>query len=657
MPNLLAYLRRKSLFTTLFLSILFLAALSVISSSTGWYLLENIRESQQRLSIKTLPLISASQSMATQSAAIAFIAPQIIRTENELRLDELYFELHRHLDFMRDIQSRIDGVDPDKVNNKTIRATISNISDGFELLRKNISTMFVLRQQTETAVDEAILKNGEIDELVNQEITELSDEAFHLANRIRQSGVGADNQYLDALVNLNQDNEILFGLNRKVIRIESLLRNLPKANLYLELREIKSRIDFEVRSMVGQSVGLSEQVNKKVLSAALAKLYQQLNLKENVEYLQRNLISQKLELIELDSRVKNDVFYLNSLIDGVVSKAEKNTLLNSAEANSAAVLGANILLAVAILSLVVSILVVWIFVIRKVILPLIEVSGMIRKLSNNQLDIEIKQFSMIELSEISQALEVFRSNSLALNEHKDGLLESNALLTRANEDLNAFVHVASHDIKTPLRGIRVLSDFIITDIKEGKLGDAQSNVHLLQQRIIRLGQLLDSLLNYTKLDSMSGVALRVDMMRVIHEAFSVLGNVDHFKLVLPQALPECDVVESDLVVIFMNLFDNAVSHHDLKEGVITVYFKETEDSYVFDVCDDGPGIALEFQEKVFSVFQKLEPKDEVEGAGVGLAYVKRVLESRGGQITLISNPVLERGCRFVFHYPKLSIEK
>ena len=135
MPNILAYMKRKSLFTTLFLSILLLAGLSIISSSTGWYLLEVIRESQQRLSVKTLPLISAAQSMATQSAALALLSPQIARSESELSLDALYIELSSHLEIMDRVQNRIWGSGKKSADTRVIRSTVADISADFESMR------------------------------------------------------------------------------------------------------------------------------------------------------------------------------------------------------------------------------------------------------------------------------------------------------------------------------------------------------------------------------------------------------------------------------------------------------------------------------------------------------------------------------------------
>lgn len=657
MPNILAYMQRKSIFTTLFLSILLLAGLSVISSTTGWYLLEVIRESQQRLSVKTLPLISAAQSMANESSSLALLAPQISRSETELGLDKLYIELGSHLDIMEKVQNRIEGGVTRQTDTHVIRATVADISANFDSLRILMSAKFAFQQLINIEVEEAIVKIDDIDYLIDHKISALSDEAFHLTNQIRQSGIGDNSQSLEGLINLNADSETLFELNRKTIMIKALLIELKEIDTYFLLKEVKSKIDFQVRLMVSLAVGLSDSKSKRLLSIELSKLYKRLNLKINVAYLQKQLIAQNLELLELDTRVINDVSLLNSLISDVVNQVELNTFSDTSEANSAATLGSNILYAIAIMSLVVSTIVIWFFVIRKVILPLAEVTNMIRQLSGNKLDIEIKSYTMIELNEISQALKVFRDNSLALNEHKNGLIESNFLLTRANDDLNAFVQVASHDLKTPLRGIQVLSDFVVTDIKDGNLDEAQSNVRLLQQRIVRLGHLLNSLLNYTKLEPISGGILQVDMMCVIQEAFNALDDTDHFTLKFPHELPVCHVVEADLIVIFTNLFSNAISHHDHAEGVITVYFRETDDSYVFDVCDDGPGIAEEFQQRIFSILQTLKTKDEVEGSGVGLAYVKRLLETRGGGISIISNPELARGSRFVFHYPKTSAEE
>ncbi|WP_288391865.1 ATP-binding protein [uncultured Herbaspirillum sp.] len=97
---------------------------------------------------------------------------------------------------------------------------------------------------------------------------------------------------------------------------------------------------------------------------------------------------------------------------------------------------------------------------------------------------------------------------------------------------------------------------------------------------------------------------------------------------------------------------NAVKHHDRPQGTITVAVRRLADDLAeFTVADDGPGIDPTFHQRVFQMFQTLRPRDEVEGSGIGLALVKKLVENAGGKISLLSNAPIQRGCTFMFTWP------
>ncbi|MEM7565555.1 MAG: HAMP domain-containing sensor histidine kinase, partial [Pseudomonadota bacterium] len=289
----------------------------------------------------------------------------------------------------------------------------------------------------------------------------------------------------------------------------------------------------------------------------------------------------------------------------------------------------------------------------RIITPLQELTSSMHQLINNQLDFEIGKYTMIELSEMAYALKIFRDNSIALAARQDDLQNNNQLLSRVNHDLHAFIHVASHDLKSPLHGIRVLSDFVIDDLKQNNSADAQNHLALLKRRIIRMERLIESLLSYTRSDAKSVETSPVNVDTLIGEIFDLVNVDGKFRLKLTDEIPVCQVVESDLNIIFMNLLDNSIRHHDKDSGIIDIRFNQNEHEYIFEVVDDGPGIDSKYHGLIFEVLQTLKSKDDVEGSGVGLAHAKRVIESRGGSIHVISDPQVKRGARFLIRYPKV----
>ena len=102
--------------------------------------------------------------------------------------------------------------------------------------------------------------------------------------------------------------------------------------------------------------------------------------------------------------------------------------------------------------------------------------------------------------------------------------------------------------------------------------------------------------------------------------------------------------------MFSNLIGNAVKYHDRPDGRVQVSVRDTGAFYEFPVADDGPGIAPQYHEKVFTMFQTLAPRDKVESTGIGLTLVKKIVEDQGGGIVLDSD--VGHGATFRLTWPK-----
>jgi signal transduction histidine kinase len=105
-----------------------------------------------------------------------------------------------------------------------------------------------------------------------------------------------------------------------------------------------------------------------------------------------------------------------------------------------------------------------------------------------------------------------------------------------------------------------------------------------------------------------------------------------------------------LETVLRNLMGNAIKHHHRADGCIRVTAIDLVDQVEFRIADDGPGIAPSFHERIFELFQTLQPRDQVEGSGMGLAIVKKTVESLGGSITVDSD--VGTGAMFRFTWPK-----
>ena len=225
-----------------------------------------------------------------------------------------------------------------------------------------------------------------------------------------------------------------------------------------------------------------------------------------------------------------------------------------------------------------------------------------------------------------------------------------AELERSNRELDQYAYVASHDLKAPLRGIRSLADWITEDIRDGASPETLENLSLLHNRVERLDGLLDSMLQYSRVGRGGGAVESVDSAKLVDDITYYLAPKPGFSVVCSGEMPVLKTSKAPLELVLRNLISNAIKHHDRDHGTVTVSAGIRGDLVEFHVADDGPGIPPAFHERIFQMFQTLKPRDQVEGSGMGLAIVKKEVESNGGAIRVESDPG-KRGTTFIFTWP------
>ncbi|MEZ5692000.1 MAG: ATP-binding protein [Rickettsiales bacterium] len=230
-------------------------------------------------------------------------------------------------------------------------------------------------------------------------------------------------------------------------------------------------------------------------------------------------------------------------------------------------------------------------------------------------------------------------------------------LKRSNEELERFAYVASHDLKAPLRAIDQLSNWLEEDLGPLLDGDNKENMETLRGRVRRMNNLLDSLLEYSRIGVkinnkdnpvIKGSDLITDIKQLLNppKDFTISAD-DTFNGLLVYRMP--------LHQVMLNLINNAIKHHDKDDGHIEVSAKEMNTHYEISVKDDGPGIAEKFHRKIFEMFQTLQPRDKVEGNGMGLALVSKIVTTMNGNIYIESTE--GSGAVFRFTWSKIKGRK
>jgi len=222
-----------------------------------------------------------------------------------------------------------------------------------------------------------------------------------------------------------------------------------------------------------------------------------------------------------------------------------------------------------------------------------------------------------------------------------------------NEELTHFAYVVSHDLKAPLRGIKLITEWLCEDYRD-KLGeDAKEQLDLLQSRVARMHNLIDGVLQYSRVGRIQEEMAEVDLNELIPGIVDAIVPPEHIRIVVEAGLPVIVCERTRITQVFQNLLGNAVKFMDKPAGEVRVGCVEEGSFWRFSVSDNGPGIEEKYFDRIFRLFQTLVPRDEFESTGVGLALVKKIVEMYGGQIGVESE--VGRGSTFFFTLPKQDV--
>lgn len=220
-------------------------------------------------------------------------------------------------------------------------------------------------------------------------------------------------------------------------------------------------------------------------------------------------------------------------------------------------------------------------------------------------------------------------------------------LKQSYRELDSFAYIASHDLKAPLNGVEKICGWIEEDLEEAITPDIEAHFTLLKGRIGRMRQLLDDLLEYSRVGRMDTEQHKIKLDEKTAEIVELL-DISGFKVTADKA--ELNINKIPFEMTLRNLLQNAVKHHHREEGTIQVSVRDEKRFYVISVDDDGPGIETEHRDKATQIFQTLKPRDEVEGSGLGLAIVTKSIESLGGTLSILDSPL--GGARIQLKWPK-----
>ena len=228
-----------------------------------------------------------------------------------------------------------------------------------------------------------------------------------------------------------------------------------------------------------------------------------------------------------------------------------------------------------------------------------------------------------------------------------------AQLLSANKEMEAFTYSVSHDLRAPLRIVDGFGEILLKDYGDNLDADGKHTVEVIMANAKHMGQLIDDLLNLSRLGRTQLSVKRVDMRELVEDTIHALSIMDtHLASANIKVNPinpiDCDT--SLMRQVWINLISNAVKYSRKNERPeIEIGSENKNGQTIYYVKDNGVGFDMKYYNKLFGVFQRLHKVSEFEGTGVGLALVHRIITKHGGKIW--AEAALNQGATFYFTLP------
>lgn len=277
---------------------------------------------------------------------------------------------------------------------------------------------------------------------------------------------------------------------------------------------------------------------------------------------------------------------------------------------------------------------------------------------NKELEAEVARRSEAEreLHTAHEELHAAHADLRRANRNLEDRVEARtAELHRANEELERFAYVASHDLRAPLRPLMTVPGWLretLTTHYGEVIDDVEIDLTEMELQSTRMDALLTDLLTFARIGQTNELLQEVETLKLIEDSALLSGLPPEFEVSIDSDLPPVYCVPTEFNLLMRNLMTNAVKHHDKPAGKIRISGQKSDTGVTITVSDDGPGISEKYASKVFEMFSTLRPRDEVEGSGMGLAMVRKIMQRIGGSVSL-GTPPSGQGASFHLFFPNL----
>ncbi len=235
--------------------------------------------------------------------------------------------------------------------------------------------------------------------------------------------------------------------------------------------------------------------------------------------------------------------------------------------------------------------------------------------------------------------------------HQQSLKATSTELEKINKQLERFVYVVSHDLKSPLSSIIMMLDIIQGNSIISDQPDLKKNIEMLSGAATHLSNMVTSILDYSRKSSAQQTIEKVDTKDLVEQISSLFFLHSNIQVTATKSLPVIQTRKQKLQQVLQNLMSNSIKYIDKPQGFIEVGAVEKGGMYEFYVKDNGPGIAAKDKERIFQLFETTDNKSSQDSStGIGLNLLKVLVEEQGGKIWVQSVP--GEGSTFYFEWRK-----
>jgi signal transduction histidine kinase len=251
--------------------------------------------------------------------------------------------------------------------------------------------------------------------------------------------------------------------------------------------------------------------------------------------------------------------------------------------------------------------------------------------------------------EMEQVLFLHYLNNKLL-ESKENYLEELIALKKEYEE---FVYIVSHDLKSPMRAISNISNWIEEDLEDSENQTVLDNFVLLKNRVGRLESMMNSLLELSRVSRFEMETYEINIPAIIEESIATIPASAEVQFHFDYRIKNenIETLGKKIQKVVSNLIDNAIRFHDKEIKNIFITAEEHEDEYLFTIKDDGPGIPEEVSAKIFTIFYTVSAKDAHNTTGAGLSIASKIVKMVGGKLSY--GPAEPSGSVFKFNWPKI----